>query len=494
MKLRLGWVGLLLALVSGCASSRAMCPREGGQPWSEARSQHFRVQTNLSPQAARQAALELEKLRRAVLLAWGPDFDPDGSVDVIILRNDAELEEFSQGHYRGFSATTPDGPLLVMAGNGHALDAGPSRDLQTHELAHDLSRRVLMRQPLWLSEGLAQYLETTYVEESTGEAVLGQADKQSLLYVREHGWLDLDELWEWERKKSLSKKEVQSHYASSWLWVHYLINMYPQRFDEFQTRLAQAEAPRAAWDAAFQSVVDLRGSLGTYATRGIYAILTQPLPPISSEVTVRELDTASVHAARARIFMHSPDRRTPEETLRVARAEVSQGGKEDPSSVSNAVLVARLHPQPQQFLALTRTLVRTHPEDGRAWDLLAQYLDPVSDASLREQAHVRAATLRPQDVYVLVRLAEHYNRTNQLEKGLAVARGAVKLAPGSPSALAAHANLAFRLDDCVTALKLQYRALDMLHESTSTAFREKLEAQLQTYERECNANRARSGP
>ncbi|MCP3063336.1 DUF1570 domain-containing protein [Myxococcus sp. K38C18041901] len=487
MAIRVGWMGLILALVSGCASSRALCPLEGGSPWTEARSQHFRVHTNLSPQAAKKAALELEKLRRAVLLAWGPDFDPEGSVDVIILRDEAELEEFSRGQYQGFSSLTPEGPLLVMAGEGHVLDAGPTRWIQTHELAHDVSRRVLLRQPRWLSEGLAQYLETTDVDDRTGEAVLGRAHWQSLGYVREHGWLDLDELWRWDRKKSLSQEEQEWRYHSAWLWVHYLINRHSQRFDAFQTRLALAEAPRAAWDAVFNDGVDLGDDLRTYATRGIYAVLTQPLPPISSDVTVRELDTTSVHAARARIFMHSPDGRAPQETLRAAQAEVLKGVGEDPNSVTIAVLAARLKPQRRQFLAGMRALVRKHPEDGRAWDLLAQYLDPVRDTAQREQAHERAATLRPQDVPVLVRLARHYDRTNQLEKGLAAARRAVQLAPGSPDALSTEANLSFQLGDCVAARKLQNRALDMLHESIAPTIRETMEARLQAFERQCDA-------
>ncbi|MCP3102511.1 DUF1570 domain-containing protein [Myxococcus sp. K15C18031901] len=181
----------------------------GGRVWSEVRSEHFRLHTDLSPDVAAKSAVELEKLRRALLLAWGTDFNPEGSVDVILLRNTSEMAEFTQGRYVGFVSTTERGPLLVMSGEGYVLDNGPEQRLQTHELAHQLSQHVLLRQPRWLAEGLAQYLETTHIKPSTGEAVLGRVNTNSRDYVTRRGWLDLDELWEWDQKDSLSEAEGQ---------------------------------------------------------------------------------------------------------------------------------------------------------------------------------------------------------------------------------------------------------------------------------------------
>ncbi|MFY2560686.1 DUF1570 domain-containing protein [Corallococcus terminator] len=494
MNFHVVFLSLVLVLSTGCAGSRALCPREGGRPWSEVQSEHFRIQTNLTPQSATATALELEKLRRALLLAWGTDFNPPGTVDVILLRNANELKEFIEGNYVGFVAPTQQGTLLVMSGEGYLLDDGPEQELQTHELAHELSRHVLLRQSRWLAEGLAQYLQTTHVKVSTQEAVLGRANKNSLAYVRQHGWLDVDELWAWDQKESMSAAETQQHYASAWVWVHYLINMHTERFDELQTRLARAEDPRSAWDIAFKDAGDLRGDLRTFVWSGRSAILTLPLPPVPRDVTVRELDSADVHALRGRMHLHGIGARPQEERIQKARAEVEQGLKEDPVSVSVAVLAAQLHQNPPEHLARARTLVQAHPDDGRAWDLLAEHLDPNGESQPLEQARQRAAELLPNDSRILASLAAHYQQTRQPEKGLPVARRAVELAPGDPFALMLQAAMSFQLDRCKEALGLQRRALDMLHESTPDSYRKQLRERLQLFEAKCGANASSASP
>lgn len=489
------WVALLALWVStGCASSRALCPREGGRAWSEVRSEHFRLQTNLSPEVAAKSAAELEKLRRAVLLAWGPDFNPPGSLDIVLLRNTSELSEFVQGRFAGFVSFTERGPLLVMSGEGYVLDHGPEMQLQTHELAHYLSQHVLLRQPRWLAEGLVQYLETTHIKPSTGEAVLGRVNVNSRNYVSQHGWLDIDELWEWDQKEMFNQAENQQHYASAWLWVHYLINMYPDRFDEFQTRLARAEDPRRAFEVSFKGVNDLRGELRTYLTSGRSSFLTLPLPPVSTEVKVRELESAEVHVNRGLLFMRAPSELTREQRQEKARAELAQALAEDPNNVSAALLATQLSTNPAEHLARARELVKAHPEDGRAWDLLAEQLNGQSDVKTQEQARESAARLMPHDSRVLANLAQHYSMTLQPEKGLPVAKRAVELSPGNPFALAIQAALFSQVNRCPEAIAFQRRAVDMAHEAYSSAFRKELRDWLQRYVEQCAKSTAKPTP
>ncbi|MFY1826941.1 DUF1570 domain-containing protein [Myxococcus fulvus] len=489
------WVGLLgLLLSSGCAGSRAVCPREGGRAWSEVKSEHFRMHTDLSPEVATKSAIELEKLRRALLLAWGTDFNPPGSLDVILLRNTSELAEFTQGRYVGFVSTTERGPLLVMSGEGYLLDNGPELQLQTHELAHYLSQHVLLRQPRWLAEGLAQYLETTHIKPSTGEAVLGRVNANSRNYVTRNGWLGIDELWEWDKKELLSDAESQQHYASAWLWVHYLMNMHPERFDAFQTRLARAEDPQRAFAQSFQGVSDLGGDLRTYLMSGRSAYLTLPLPAVSTQVAVRELGSAEVHANRGLMFLRAPGELTQAQRQEKARAELAQALTEDPTNVSAAVLATQLSSNRQEHLARARELVKAHPEDGRGWDLLAEMLSDQSEPQALEQARESAARLLPHDVRMLTSLAQHYMMTLQPQKGLPSAKRAVELSPGNPFGLAVQAALFFQLDRCAEAVGFQRRAVDMLHEAYAPEFRKDLRERLQRYESKCGTTVSKPGP
>ncbi|WP_240359197.1 DUF1570 domain-containing protein [Pyxidicoccus trucidator] len=487
MKLQMALVCLSLVAATGCAGTRALCPQEGGRPWSEVQSTHFRIQTNLSPEAATTTALELEKHRRALLLSWGADFDPPGTVEVILLRNLNELSEFTQGHAAGFAGTTERGPLLVMGGNGYVLEDSPDLRLQTHELAHYLSNFVLLRQPRWVAEGLAQYLETIHIKPSTNEVVLGRVNGWNLGYVKAHGWLDIDELWAWDQRGLLSQSEQQRHYASSWLWVHYLYNVHTERMEDFQTRLANAEDPKKAWEASFRGVQDLAGELRTYVTSGRGSVFTLPLPPVPTKVDVRPMEAADVHAVRAMLYLRAPGELKREQRLEHAKREVAQGLKEGPNNVNATILATQLDKEAVSLDAV-RAVVKANPDNGRAWDLLADQLGPKGEVKEAEEARKRAAELLPHDANILNSLAWHYVQVHEPAKGLAAAQKAVALAPGDSAILDTHAALLFQLDRCPEALGLQRRAMDMLHEKASDSMRTVLKERLQSYQAKCGGS------
>lgn len=490
MNSRMALACLSLLVSAGCAGTRALCPQEGGRPWSEVQSAHFRIQTNLTPEAATTTALELEKYRRALLLAWGPDFDPPGTVEVILVRNQSELNEFTQGRAAGFATYTDRGPLLVMAGNGYVLDDSPDLRLQTHELAHHLSTFVLLRQPRWLAEGLAQYLETIHIKVSTNEVVLGRAHGWNMGYVRAHGVLPLEDLWAWDARGLQSQSEQQQYYSSAWMWVHYLMNMYPERFEDFQLRLARAEDPRQAFQAAFKGEPDWSSGMGTYITTGRYSVLTMPLPAVPTKTDVHPLDASDVHAIRGRMYLMAPGELKREQRLENAKREVAQGLKENATSV-NATILASMLDKAAVPLDSVRAVVEANPDNGRAWDLLAdQLVTQAGEVKEVEGARKRAAELLPDDANILNSLAWHYAQTLEPAKGLAAAQKAVSLAPGDWAILDTHAALLFQLGRCPEALGMQKRALDMLHEKASDATRQQLRQRIQEYQSKCGGTAA----
>ncbi|NOK37732.1 hypothetical protein D7W79_31115 [Corallococcus exercitus] len=487
MSLRLGILGLALTLFSGCTASRALCPAEGGRPWREVRSSHFRVRTNLEEPAAARSAVELEEFRRALLLAWGAGFDPPGTVDVILLSNPRDLEEFTDGRYAGFAGQTPDGPRMVMTGGGGYLlaDTTGDKETQAHELAHYLSAFALPRQPRWVSEGLASYLQTVTIRPSDRNVVLGRASPALLQYVRAHGWLTLEELWQWDGKTQQSTAELQRHYASSWLWVHYLINAYGNRFSAFQDRLSRGEEPRRAFTAAFQGETAYQAALADYVQLGRYAISTQPLPPVPTQTQTRGLEPADVHVIRALLFTQAPGDVPLEERQRKADLELAQALKEDPTHVETHRLRAETLDKAER-LKLARLLVEKHPEDGRAWDLLATALEAEGDLSAtQEQARQRAAELMPDSPSAQNGLAWYYVNVQQPQKGLAPAQRAVRLMPGNAGILNTQAALFFLSGRCPEAVSMGRRALDMLHEGVSDATRQEFKRIVTVFETKC---------
>jgi hypothetical protein len=113
----------LLAWGVGCANRPiATCPEKGGHEWREVNSPHFRVSTDLGLRVARFTALELEQLRAALLAVWGGTVHPPGQVEVIVVRGNAELEEFTQGSVReAFMDSSGRSPLMVMAGEARRV-------------------------------------------------------------------------------------------------------------------------------------------------------------------------------------------------------------------------------------------------------------------------------------------------------------------------------------------------------------------------------------
>ncbi|TSC24485.1 DUF1570 domain-containing protein [Corallococcus sp. Z5C101001] len=496
MSLRLGIWGLALTLFSGCAASRALCPAEGGRPWREVRSTHFRLRTNLEPKAASQTAVELEAFRRALLLAWGPDFDPPGTVDVILLSNPRDMEEFTQGQYAGFAGQTPDGPRMVMTGGGGYLlpDAPGDKETQAHEMAHYLSAFALPRQPRWVAEGLASYLQTVTIKPSNRDVVLGQASRPLLRYVREHGWLTLDELWQWDGQTQQSSAELQRHYASAWLWVHYLINEHGDRFGTFQDQLSRGEEPKRAFAAAFQGATGFQEAVTQYVQLGRYVISTQPLPPVPTQTQTRDLAPADVHVIRALLFTQAPGDTSPEERQRKTDLELAQALKEDPTHVEAQRLRAEGLDKPER-LKLARLLVETHPEDGLAWALLADALDAEGELSApQEQARKRAAELLPDSPSVQNELAWYYARIQQPQQGLAPALRAVRLMPGNAGILNTQAALFFQSGRCKEAVAMARRALDMLHEQAPDTARQKFKQVITLYETKCAPASASAKP
>jgi len=456
----------------------ATCPEKGGADWREVNSPHFRISTDLGSRVARFTAVELEQLRAALLLAWGSEVDPPGQVEVIVARSEMELEEFTQGAVlEAFTDSSSRSPLMVMAGEGLFLREEPEGlQVQAHELAHHILRFEMVRQPRWLSEGLATWAQTVRFSSLRRKATFGGIHWNSLRYVLSHKPLTLEKLWAWDEQPLTSVAETVPYYASSWLWVVYLMDQHPERFRDFMDRLGRAEEPRRAWEEAFEGVTGLNEAVQRYQPQQKEQ-LTVELPRITPKLKVRELDCAEIHALRARLFLRSPGRRSLETRLSLASREVEEALREDPTNVNAVLLQASLTVEPEQRLTLAQALVRARPESGPAWSLLGQALQETNaPAAAQEQALQRALKLDPEDVDALVAMAWLHTERGETAEGLAKAERAVELAPGRASTLEAYAALLFQSGRCEESVIAQQRAIGIVGAHVTEALREAAEA------------------
>jgi Tfp pilus assembly protein PilF len=477
---------------AGCASlsNRALCPAEGGDAWHEVRSAHFQVRTNLDPAEARKVTLDLERFRRALLLAWTRDFDPPGQLEVIAMRTRGQLAEFESSGYGAFTAFTVSGPIIVMDGGGDMYSgAGANRSVQAHELAHYLSRFMLVRQPRWFAEGLASYLETVSLGKDGKEAVIGGLHSRNLAYLGVKRWMKLEELWGWDQEYA-DIKDPSRHYASSWLWVYYLVNKHGQRFSDFQVRLALAEEPRKAFEEAFAGAGDLEAGLRAFINGGSFVVRKVPLPEVPTELRVREMEGAEVHAIRARLHMMGSGG-DQVERRRAAQLEVTQGLSENPTNVSVTLLQADFMTNAQERLAMAEALVKARPDSGQAWGLLARaHSRAGSPVDVQEQAYVRAVQLSPEDANAHNELAWFYVISRAPRRGYESALRAVQLAPFSPEIVDTYAAVLFGMGRCSRSINAQRRAIDLLYERQDEAERKGFTGRLALFEKVCGERAA----
>jgi hypothetical protein len=488
-------------LASGCAGARAFrCPARGGPGWSELRTDHFLLRTDLPERPAAALAGRLERMRAAVAGALGGD-DVPGLVDVIAFATRRELEPFAPAGSPGYYLRYVGGPpRIVLSGELVAWQ----RALLAHELTHHFLAGRYPRQPRWFAEGLAVYMESLGDDQPAGGLVVGAPPPDRLERAR-RGRVPVRELLEWSG--AAGRRPARELYASSWLLVHWLVHARPDAFAELEGRLRAGAAPAEAWAAALpEHDPRLPGgpeALDAILARYVETDLETTRRPVSVPAAIgyRELaiPSAEVHAIRLALWNQGPPK--PAAAL---REEIDEALREAPDHPLALQLLAGFPGQEPERLA--RRAVRAFPRDPRAWTFLGFSLGapeppprttprdapaPASPAEAaraaeREDAFRRAAELAPENPAALHNLATEIAAEGRPGEALPLARRAAELAPWSPPILASLAAILSELGRCAEALPLQERALDAWPEGAPEAGRRALEERRDAYLAQCS--------
>ncbi|HLL53847.1 MAG TPA: DUF1570 domain-containing protein, partial [Myxococcaceae bacterium] len=347
----------------------------------------------------------------------------------------------------------------------------------------------LLRQPRWVAEGLASYLEVTRPYGANGEEVrLGEVNTNLLLWNRTHARVPMEDLWNWKGDADLRQAERVSYYATSWLWVHFLLNQREREFADFQTRLARAEEPRRAWYEAFKHVgqEQLLTELNQYLKQGRYNAFRFPLPELAEATSERMLSSAEVHGLRARLAMLRAKPMKAEERVKKIVKELEIAAELDPKDFESTFVRAITTDEKDKRIELARELTRNHPDKAWAWLALSMALgDAAEMRAERRNALVQAVQVEPDNPSALNSLAWDYATHAQPKVALPLAAKAVKLAPWSADIVDTYAAALAGAGRCAEAVETQHRAIDMLHERTSQTERARYERRLQAYEGGC---------
>ena len=475
---------LVAAALAGCATSRPAfrCEARGGPPWRVLYADHFVVVTDLDDADARALAEELEVLREAVATSLFQErHEPPVRASVVAFADRATFQSFAPAAAVGYYAYGESDPKIVLPGTL----GWEQRRVLAHEIAHHVASYVLLRQPRWLSEGLATWAETLGAAEGGAGMVVGSVPRGRRLETRPRR-LPAGDLLAWGDE--VPPDRLGAYYDAAWLLVHYLWSQHPASLREYERRLNGAEDPVQAfrevfpqWDPLRHGALDaLDGELDQWARLGRF-----DARPVRADGVVRfaerPLPPAEVHALRLLLWPGGAVREGDEAAW---RAEAGEALAEDPAHPVVLRLLAER--EGRDPLPLARASTAAHPADARAWTFLADALLPDAVGE-REAALRRAAELAPDGASTQAALARELLSQGRSGEAMPSARRAVQLAPFSSAILDVYGAVAADLGQCSQAILAARRALDVLPEPAPPPERERLRQRLATYEARCGS-------
>jgi Flp pilus assembly protein TadD len=461
----------LVAFLTGCATSGSAfrCEAKGGPAWRAVYSDHVVVVTDLDSDDAHALARDLDQVRAGVTVSlFQHKHDPPVRVTAIAFRSTAAYEAVAPKGYAAYYVRGAADPRIVLPGK---LSMEQRRVL-AHEMAHHVTAYVLLRQPRWLSEGLATWAETVGTTSGGIRMTTGKLPPGRRPLTRPQR-LAARQLLAWDG--SVPADGLAPYYDAAWLLVHYLLAQYPDALGAYEARLAGAEDPDEAfravfpqWDPAVPGATErLDAELDAWARNGRF----DPRPvvvdsnPVLSE---KPMEPAEVHAIRFLLRDANDPAVWQDPAL---RAELDEALVEDPYHPILLQLLARrdgVDPVP-----LARRSVQGRPSDPRAWSFLAENL-PREDLAGREEALRRAVELAPGNPNALAALASVLVEAGRSGEALPIARQAVQRSPFSPDVLDTYATVAGDLGNCSQAVLASRRAMDVFPDDGKPEVRARL--------------------
>ncbi|MFZ5785630.1 MAG: tetratricopeptide repeat protein [Acidobacteriota bacterium] len=281
-RLRAALAPLLVCLaapaLAGREQSKSPLPRDSAN-WTRVDSDNFMVLTDAGGREATAAALELERMRAAVLGLTHLKTQGGQRLPVLLFASARSFEPLRdvfvpfQDNERvgGFFIPSRDGGIIMAVHDDSPGNRSQRRRVLYHELTHYFLSQTFSSLPLWLNEGLAEFYST--FEASDSEVSLGRPLIPSLQVLRSGGIIPFSAFLATTQAElhEVDSRWRDLYYPQSWVLVHYLLMGEGRQgqLGNFTSLLREGTPASEAFSAAFGTTpAAMEVDLQRYVNRG----------------------------------------------------------------------------------------------------------------------------------------------------------------------------------------------------------------------------------
>jgi len=259
-----------------------------GQNWTKSETRNVIVYSNARDFTTKAIVTNIERMRGALGHIMG--LRTESAVPTTIFVFDGE-PTFAPVRNAVFGARRPElGGFFTRSGDRFlaVMEVEGGRDgdrIVYHEITHSLIENTAAGLPLWYQEGVAEFYSTFTVK---GKAVVvGSIPKTFVDGMLETGLMPLRRVFAIDtRSPEYNGAHAGLFYATSWLFVHYLLVGAPQRAGQLGTYLALLDAKKPV-DAAFQTAFgttpeQFQGELWSYVNRPKLQVVSYTFPDLNA--------------------------------------------------------------------------------------------------------------------------------------------------------------------------------------------------------------------
>lgn len=304
--------------------------------WIQIQSEHFTLVTDASEKQGRHALDQFERMRWVFQTLYPKaNVDPVAHIVVIAAKNKKVFETMEPAAYLakgrlelgGYYSHTLEKNYILLR-----LDAELEHPFATvyHEYTHLQFMGADQWLPLWLNEGLAEFMQDTDIRDK--DVLLGGPSADEIPYLRQKDLIPLSVLFKIDASSPYYHEEQRGSvfYSESWALTHFLMEMDhdngTHRLADYMSLLSKNEDPLIAAQEAFGDLTQLEKALESYIRRGDYKtfLFSGAAAPIDeSSYKVRPLTEVEIDALRADVLAYV-------QRYADARALVDTVLKEDP--------------------------------------------------------------------------------------------------------------------------------------------------------------------